>query len=67
MTNQIPPILERANYYAQLILDDDILETEALAIGATLAVGEANIIIINQLSQILNRQDLDNGGQTLAS
>ena len=47
------PIIERAMYYADKIRDDDMLDSEAVAIGATLAVGETNIIIINLLTQLM--------------
>lgn len=40
-------------YYADKIRDDDMLDSEAVAIGATLAVGETNIIIINLLTQLM--------------
>lgn len=52
MTNQ--PIIDRALYYAEQIRDDEMLDSESLAIGSTLAVGETNIIIINLLTRILS-------------
>lgn len=62
MTKQSDPILERAKYYADKIYDDTMLESEALGIGATLSVGETNIIMINLLTRILNLVEGSNAG-----
>jgi hypothetical protein len=57
-------IIERARYYADKIHESDMLDEDALKIGATLAVGETNIVIINLLTRISNAicSEGDNGG-----